>query len=236
MRLRLSLRALALLGCAACTGTPQTDPINYKGAPPSLDGSLIGRGMPKRSSSPPVEIVGQPDSAPLPGAVVRVVDLDGTDPPVDASVEADGSFRLVIGAEEGDVLRFVLLDGDSRSLPLDLVLESESLEPLAAALECWSTDPELTLELGYPRGSFIVINGCDQPISLARLALRANHPAFSVTDPPSRVPSGATAQVTVEYSPAGGASEEEVLLIEIDEPTADRRAITLVGEPEESDR
>lgn len=234
MRLWLPLHAFTLLLCGACAGTPQTDPVNNRGALPSLDAGLIGRTEPGRATLTSVEIVGQPNSSQVPGAVVRVIDLDRTDPPVDTTVRPDGSFQLVVDAEEGDVLRFVLVDGSSRSMPLDLVVGLDGLEPWVAALECWRTDPEVTVELDANRISLAIINDCDQPISVARAGLRAAHPAFAVTTAPTEVPSGSEAQVTVDYTPTGAASEEEVLLLEIDAPAADRRAITLVGGPEES--
>jgi hypothetical protein len=222
----------ALLGvCSvACGGTPQTDPI--MGAPPELHGDLVLRVPSTVRSATTVELEGQPGSAAPAGGVVHIVDLDGTAPPVEATVRDDGSFQVTIDMESGDVLRFDVRNGTERSEPVDMVVGTESLSPAQPSLACW-TISGLLLTLGEAGDVVRIENDCDESLRLSRVALRVQNANFTIGSVPADVPSGSKAEIAVGYASASSEPDEEILLVEIDAPVQDRRAVTLVGVAQE---
>jgi hypothetical protein len=224
MRTRSVFTALAAACSLGCAGTPQTDPIPNA---PELHGDLVRR-VSGGTRGMTVELEGEPGSAAPPGAVVHIVDLDGTGAPVEALVGDDGSFHVSLSTETGAVVRLDVRDGTTRSAPADLVVGTDSLSPAQPALACWSTSgPVVTLT---PEGGSVTIaNRCDESINVSRVALRVQSASFTPGDPPGAVPSGSEAEIPVGYVPSDPDSDEEILLIEIDTPVQDRRAVTLVG-------
>jgi hypothetical protein len=224
MLTRSVLPALGAACALGCTGTPQTDPIPDA---PELHGDLVHTAT-GRTRGMTVELEGQPGSAEPPGAVVHVVDLYGTGAPVEATVRNDGSFVASIEMDAGGVVRLDVRDGAERSDPVDLVVGTDSLSPAQPALACWTTSgPVVTLT---PAGGAVTVtNGCDEPISVSRVALRVENASFTLGAVPAEVPSGSEAEIAIGYAPSEPDSDEEILVIEIDAPAQDRRAVTLVG-------
>lgn len=220
------LLAASAIGCG---GTPQTDPLMAK---PVLDGELVQSVPTYARSTTTVKLRGQPGSAAPPGGVVRVVDLDGTGAPVETIVDADGSFEVTLQAQSGGVLRLDVRSGAQRSAPVDVRVEADIVSPALPTLTCWTTSGPV-VEVTDDGGTVRIINDCSEPIHVSRAALRVDDASFTLGAAPAEVPSGSGAEVAVGYVPSGTGSDEEILLLDIDAPVQDRRAVTLVGLIEE---
>lgn len=193
-------------------------------ATPPCDGVLTLRGAPgvaKRASR------------------VWGVNLDATDPPTEAEVNADGSFTLYIAAPFGSEVRLQARRDAARSAPRDFRVEAEgapSMFPGArrAFGECFPAPLEVELEptaLGSSASRLLSLrSSCPADLEIASIALRTPHPAFSIEPRDAFVlAGGASLEVPVVFTPSDTSTVEEVLLIEIAGPESDRRAITLFG-------
>ncbi len=76
-----------------------------------------------------------------------------------------------------------------------------------------------------------VQNACAEPVSVASVALRAPAPDFTLAHPPAPlvIDAGSGLAIDVSFDPSATGLSEEVLLIEIESPQLDRRAVTLFG-------
>ena len=229
----LALLALLVLLPLGCLGTPQPDP-------PNIDpGHVFGWG----TLGPPTVLIQGEAGAVVPSdAVLRIWSLQQQDPPADVTPAPDGSFSVEVPGNVGEEFRLQSrLDGD-RSVPVDVVVVGEGPGLVAPAprplADCLRTSP--ALETTVPAGGRAVVrlrNDCAEPVVVSRVALRAPVSPFSVISPfvvptaPMDLPVGWVMPIVVEYSPAAGGPDEEILLIETTLPVVDRRPITLVGAP-----
>src|SRR6187402_1658063 len=91
-------------------GTPKADPENR---------AVIGfKGRP----------LGSAKGTPLPGARVRITNLDSTEPTGEDVADAAGAFTINLPVSLGDELRFEWRLDDRRSIPADAVLTSGPTE------------------------------------------------------------------------------------------------------------
>src|SRR5262245_14243807 len=84
---------------AACTATPIPQP-----PPENLDVGKI-RFPATSPTTNAVQFFGDPGAAP-PNSIIRVTNLETTDPPSAIEVQDDGSFNATISADVDDELRF----------------------------------------------------------------------------------------------------------------------------------
>jgi hypothetical protein len=221
------MRRLAILGLSAvlgtaCVGTPQPDPPNVVMDPDQVYSDLPNYGG--------LELHGRAGSVDPPGSIVRIHDLESDDPPVDATVAADGSFDAEVPGSIGDEVRLQAIFEDARSAPLDLLVDFDGAGPAPRPLaDCLTTTPGLELDVpAGPAATLEIRNDCTGAATLASVSLRYDPSPFSIVDAPADVPEGEAATVTLEYDPGLGI-EEEILMIEVSGPEADRRPVTLWG-------
>ncbi|MGE0784568.1 MAG: hypothetical protein AB7S26_02695 [Sandaracinaceae bacterium] len=219
---RPSRLAFGLLGLLAvgCIGVPQPQP-------PSLDpvGVVPGNG---RGSQYGFAVA--PGSIEPPEGTLFVVGLDDANDPLLLPVEDDGS----VGEFElsSSHLRLQVRVGDARDTPWDFVRSSGTVSLIERVNPCFDVD--LDVEVGSVQvgrsveASVELVNRCDDAIVLADAAMRRASD-LELLATPTTIDAGASARVTVRLTPSAAGLREEVLLISIASPLAERRAVTLFG-------
>lgn len=218
---------MALSGCAV------TDTGNPPLSPPDPDETIV---MSLLGGT--VSVQGMAGAVDGSAGVVRVTNLDDGSEPVDAPLEADGSFSASLQAEVGDVIRLQRVEGALRSAPLDL--DAGSGAPAEVGLPCLSVSTN-ALDAGVlvrtTDFELQVDNGCDAEVQLAARFRGADNPTMPSVDSPlplasnpaeAVLPAGASTTLTVAVSPPSAPEGEEVLLLVIDGGSA-RRALTVWG-------
>lgn len=232
LRDALGLAALlaSCLNPTGCSISPKPEPPDD--ALPSLDPGDL-RITPARDYGDPTGIEGGPGSASPPGATLRIWNLDQPSPPIDTTVESDGSFAAYFDVFVGEELRVQLIADGRRSPPADFVVSSDSGPAQLAqrALgDCLLLEPPL--EALYPAVSAIrVTNACAFAVELAAPSLRrpvAGLGAGQGTPWPATLPAGAVLEVALNVQEAMG-EFEEILLLNATSPQPDRRPITVRG-------
>ena len=89
-------------------------------------------------------------------------------------------------------------------------------------------DPRLRAQVGRQVDATLeLINGCSAPTNVVATMRR---PAdVTILSAPTRIEAGSRALVTVRLSPSAVDLREEVLLLTLDSPVPERRAVTLFG-------
>lgn len=224
--------ALATL-VAGCVVSPQPSP---PGSDPSIDGDGIGS----------VELAEALDQSNLlsfeaaPGTVdpaegvVIVTNLDNTDAPSVAAVEADGSFTIALPGFPGDTVRFQVKSGAKRSQPFDVVVGADrvTLTEPAPLPSCLTIDPARWVALdgeGDAR-NVLVANDCSFSVQIGAPSLRRGKAGFSFS-PTQPVPlnPGQTAFFTVRAEAVTG-EPEDVLFLDLVGPDVPRQALTLTND------
>jgi hypothetical protein len=164
--------------------------------------------------------------------VVWIANLDQSSPPVLAPVAADGTFEALVDGQTSDELRIQARREDDRSDPIDYRIDGPAPHPFA---DCLQLDLELELDdtaVGETRSAVLRIeHTCPTPLTIGAIGLRAPHPSYTIGTPalPLDLAPGELLDVSIDFSPASAGLNEEVLLIQVASPEADRRAITLYG-------
>lgn len=216
-------RAVHLALSLLVTGCVVTDTGNPPLAPPdtgAMRSMFLGAGQ--------LTIIGDPGAIVDPGGVVRFTDLTTDSDPVDAEVQPDGSFSVVLFAEADAVLRVQHVAGPDRSVPVDLL--ASTLEAASISLPCLVLEPALEVRVGAVEEpverSVAIRSECDAPVGL-RARTRRAAPPLSVTpalDDTELAP-GAETTLRLRLAPSGEA--EAVVLLEISAPEMVNRAITV---------
>lgn len=168
-----------------------------------------------------VLVLGLPGST-EPGLDVHGVDLDAPLPSTEGFVAADGSFLLEVPGREGDRLRITTEREGLRSAPIDVLAVFGPATEAPIALPCLRVPSVITL------GQAVVLeNECDEAAVLSALALRAPAPLEVRTAAPLTIAAGERA--TLDVRRAGAEPADEVLLVTVSAPVADRRAITILA-------
>lgn len=227
MRRLLALGVLALAGCGV-------DPLPEPPAAPKLVGDVVTDACPVCD--------GQTRIHAGPGSVVDadtiwVADLDQPLPIVTAPVANDGSFEVFFDAIEGDELRLQARRGDLRSAPVDLLMPASGvLEPAPRPLaDCFTLAAELALDdTAVAQSSTATIrveHTCSGALTVDSIALRAPSADLGVSAPgtPLVLAPGDFVDVAIDFHPTTTGLREEVLIVEVSAPAADRRAVTLFG-------
>jgi hypothetical protein len=218
----LSMSALAAV--SSCAGTPLPEPPDELPKPDY--GSFFARdaaapvNFPQRST---LQLSAGPGAV-KPNTQVWIINLDASDPAVQVSAAADGSFVAPpLAGAANDRVRVLSRTERQHSAPLDLgaittdsaipVLESAPLSD--TGLSCLSVTPAATLNLQGPRGSLRLSNACQVAVDLTRVALRFGDLGFAVSSPATQLNAGQNVELTLEDSRAPSASERlEIVLID----------------------
>lgn len=220
---------LLLLAASACSVNPVPEP---PARPPGITGTIEVDRCTECDGK--IFLHGATENA----TEIWAVNLDSSEPPSVVNVAADGTFSVAIGALSGHELRLQARSQSARSEPVDfLVPDSGALVPalrplggcLTAVLELDFGEVDL-LAPGASR-SVIVDNACADAVTLSSIGLRVPTPAFAVDAPvaPFVIPAGESVSLGVVFDPETSGLSEEILLIEISNPSVDRRPVTLFG-------
>lgn len=201
------LLALALAACAE----PRPDP-------PALE--LVELTPVASPLGDHVLVLGLPGAA-EPRAGVFAVDLDAELDATSGVVAADGSFLLEVAGREGDRLRLATERAGRRSTPLDVVAALGAAESAPVALPCLRV-PSL-LELG---GALVIENACEARVVIDDIAPRTPAPLVIRAEAPLSIEPGD--ERTIELARQDAEPVDEVLLLTVSEPEAERRAVTVV--------
>ncbi|HEY8429641.1 MAG TPA: hypothetical protein VIL20_14755 [Sandaracinaceae bacterium] len=209
---RPAARAVALaVALAACGGPPPGPP-----ALASVELTPIASPLGDH-----VLVLGLPGST-EPGLDVYGVDLDAPLPRAEGFVAADGSFLLEVPGREGDLLRISTERAGLRSAPIDVVAVFGPATLAPIALPCLRVPSVIVL------GQAVVLeNECDDAVVVDALALRAPAPLEVRTSAPLTIAAGERAVLDVRRT--GPEPVDEVLLVTVSSPLADRRAITVLA-------
>lgn len=163
--------------------------------------------------------------------VVVLTNLDTTDVPSQVAVRDDGSFSIAVVAAGLQVLRLQVVGDDTRSEPVDLALAANvsGFSVVSPVLECLQLEPArwVGLESDQDSRSIALRNECEDTVQIDPPALRRGQAGFSFAATGAlEIEPGATAFITVNANGAG-AEVEDVLLLDVVSPAAERRAITI---------
>lgn len=227
-----------LLALAALVSGCDINPVPEPPSGQPLDPPQVGRitlAPDPMMAGDDIDVAGAPGTA-TPGSDLWAVNLDGTEPPVTARVQDDGSFSLTVSGYSGDELRLQVRSADRRSLPIDVIVppdQGPAVVTAHALADCLILDPPLELELPAPagteppEGAIAISNQCATTVVLDDIRLRVPTASFAVEPATLQVLGGATEWVTVRAY--GADPVESILLLHVASPEADRRSVTLFG-------
>lgn len=211
------IRSLLLVALAGCIATPQPNP-------PGLDVTRVGafgRDM-------GAELVGEPGAISPADAELWVTPLDLALDPRVITPNADGSFATAIGAGRH---RLQPRLGETRGAIVDVAIDV-GLTVIEPTLPCLRADLEHAAPDVVVGGSgeldVELLNECEDDVTIAAAMRRPSD--FEVIDlAPRLVEAGSTATVRVRFTPAAEGEREEILLVDVSGPAAERRWVTLYG-------
>ena len=212
--------ALALLALG-CVGVPQPEP-------PSLD--PVGVTPIPRGRNTAFAYAVAPGSIEPARGQLWVVGLDDVTDPLLLPVLDDGSVAEF--EVSSSVIRVQARNGDERADPWDFARVADEATLLAPANPCAAIDLELevgSVQVGREvTATVAIVNDCAEAVVLGAAAMRRPSD-LRIDAAPSRVEPGSRALFTVALTPSAVGLREEVLLIPIESPTPERRAVTLFG-------
>jgi len=192
---------------------------------PTVDLDQVDFAFP--SGKAPILVTGVPGAASPPGAILRAMNLDQVDDPVDTVILDDGSFTFELWGEWQDEVRFQIIADKTRSKPLDFILTDHPTPSVRALGDCLILTPALEL-VTSTSNTIQVRNDCAQPVELAAPSMRrpvsAVAPDTSGTWPTSLATGQSLTVVFTVFSPD---PFEDVAFITATAPAYDRRPITL---------
>jgi hypothetical protein len=157
------------------------------------------------------------------GAVVRVTNLDGTDPVVAGTGLPQGGFEVELVALDGQELRFEWVDGSQHSAPADaIVSRPDPMGPAYTAtasprFDCLKLSPGFALDFGTAaRATLSLENGCSNTVTLANPRTRLALADFGLsTALPIDVPAGSSSQLSVDFTRAAQGLREDILFVDV---------------------
>jgi len=218
-------------GSAGLDGSAGTAGGATDAGSPSVDLQFVSANLPNDPGSK-VQVVGAPGAAVPAGAIVRVYNLDSTEPPANATSNADGSFKLEVLGSYGDELRLQLLTDTDRRTPVDFVIPdfghpTPSVRPLA---DCLLITPSTQMDASRV-SALHVENRCAEQVQIQAPRVRRDVPGLQVqagSDWPAIVPPSTSIDVPIVFHPSTDV-DEEIVFIEAATPQVDRRPITVYG-------
>lgn len=154
---------------------------------------------------------------------VRVSNLDRTGATVAADVPAGDGADLIIPVTDGEELRFEALLGDQRSQPADAIFVLDDAQSGAFHLApserflCLELDPGYALDIaGAATATLSLKNGCDGPVTLDNPRSRLAVADFTLeSELPLDIAAGASAELSVHFTPTTAGFREDVLFVDI---------------------
>jgi hypothetical protein len=212
------LGAFAVACVVTDTGNPPAVP---EIDPTTVDATFLAAGV--------ATIFAGPGAIEPPVGVVRMTNLDGGQEPVDAPVQADGSFSEALLVEVGDVIRFQVVV-DTRSRPIDLSSAdwTELAPPLA---ECFTLSHTFVDLVTARSGELEVRNECAEPVTVAVSSrITEGNAVVATLDGDSTLAPGASFQVVLAVADLEEPIEE-IVFITATAAESDRRAVTVIARP-----
>lgn len=225
---RISVITALLALVVGCGISPKPEPPSAEPTLPVIDPVQIVSQEPTDGPPEPT-IVGGPGAVEPPDGIVRATNLDDTGDPLDAVIQADGSFALWLDLFAGDEIRLQVITDAVRSEPFDFVVVSgkgalPAPRPLA---DCLILAPAAQIDITKSL-QVVVTNRCPFDVSVNAPLVR--RPASGwIAGAGALWPSllAPAAKVTIAMqAPAGVDDAEEVIFIEAVGPQTDRRPIT----------
>lgn len=206
------LAPLFVLALAACESVPPPDPpdlaqLELTPIASRLGDHVLVLGLPG-STEPRIGVVG--------------LDLDAPLPRASGTVARDGSFLLEVPGSEGHVLRVFTEDQGQRSEPVDVIAAFGAAAAAPSALPCLRAPAHV--QLGAP---LVIENECEEPVVIDAIALRAPAALEVRASTPLTIEPDQSATIAMERTSTQPI--DEVLLVTIGAPVADRRAVMIVG-------
>ena len=213
--------SLPVLG-SGCAIKPQPEPPPED--KPTID--LNGVMLEFSDGEAPIDINGVPGSVSHPNAIVRAFNLDRTDDPAQALVLEDGSFHFTIFGEMGDEVRLQVITPDTRSDPVDFILDETPTLSVRALAHCLLLTPNLEL-VTSSSSSVVVRNQCSSAVQLEVPVLRRPVDGVEVATGswPTSLASGQSLSVPITLTNPD--PFEDIVLITVSSPQYDRRPITV---------
>lgn len=216
------------LFAASCVVSPQPIP---PGDEPALDGDGIG--VIDTSAEDSMSFI---SFNAVPGTVdpakgdVIVTNLETADAPSVVSVASDGSFSVSLAGAPTDVVRFQVKQA-LRSQPVDLRIDAtaQAVEVVDDTPSCFVIEPAryAPLEGAGDTLSLVLRNECETDVRIDPPRLRRGQASFTFAPTGSiSIEPGGVSFITVQRASSDG-EVEDVLLLDVIEPEATRRAITL---------
>ncbi len=180
--------------------------------PDPLDPEGFVYGVYGESESVTLSVSTGPGAAP-PGSTVVGVNLDDDGAPVRVGVTESGSFTLAIEHDVEDVLRFWVVAGTARSIPVDVV---ESVTERQFVVHEPPSCLSIPIEVAVPAGAtaLTITNRCAANIPVNGLTARLEQAGLTVSGPPPLIPAGDT--VELELVVDDGATVDEILLFDVE--------------------
>jgi hypothetical protein len=158
-----------------------------------------------------------------PGAIVRVTNLDTTDPIVAGPGTAQGGFEVDLIVSDGQELRFEWVNGAEHSAPADAIIsrsdplgQSFRLTP-SARFACLVLTPGFALDFSDTAHATLGIeNGCDDAVRLSNPRPRLTLADFALPATlPADIPAGESTQIEVDFTRGAAGLREDVLFLDV---------------------
>jgi hypothetical protein len=156
------------------------------------------------------------------GSIVRVTNLDRTEPVSATSAEANGSFAALVNVTDGQELRFEWVDGTTHSAPGDVIFRQAA--PGAAfdllpspRFDCLKLSPSFALEYGgVTTATLSLENGCSDALTLANPRSRLTLTDYTLaTTLPVQVAAQASRELRVDFARTAAGLREDVLFVDV---------------------
>ncbi len=226
------LTASVGLGSASCepgVATPVPEP-------PTLNIGRVGPPVTEVVAQPAngTHLSGSPGAAPS-AAILRVTNLDLTDPPSTVNVSADGSFDVVVNVTSGQELRFDWQRGAERGEPQDALFVITPppfhLVP-SQRFDCVRLTPGFSVDFGQTVTQALVVeNDCTSSVTLGSPRARLGLADFALeTALPIDVAAGDTTTLALSFTRAQTTVREDTLFFDVvRDGTTIRYPITLLA-------
>jgi hypothetical protein len=157
------------------------------------------------------------------GSVVRVTNLDTTDPVVAGARIAQGGFDVELIVTDGQELRFEWVNAGEHSAPADAIVSradpmSQTFALSAAPrFDCLKLSPGFALDFGTTAQATLSLqNGCSQAVSVSNPRTRLGLADFAVsTTLPIDVAAGSSTELTVDFTRSAQGPREDVLFVDV---------------------
>ncbi len=199
---------LLVAWAAACTATPVPEP------PGPQQPDFRGIGGPEIfPQTDQIEVRGD-DGTVGPNQLVRVTNLDTTDPPVDVVADANGGFTVGVPGEQGDELRLQTIVDGERSEPLDVLFDG--LPSRGQREDCVTLTPPTFRDLADagPSTTIALRNDCGQDVTVDSVVIRRSAAQLQLNGDPTTgvLTDGGERAIDLDV---GTGSFEDVVLITV---------------------